>query len=279
MEIREISIDQINEPAFDVRTLIIKEDLDELAESIKATGLLYDILVFEVKGRYEIEDGHRRYLAHKMLGKQTISCKIIDSPENLRELRKLHANIHSKGLTATELSRTLNHLKTRFGYTHEQLAKLMGKTQGRISQLLGIQNWAPDIKEAMEDEKLSEHLGYELNKIKRPEMRKYYTKYALDGGATLNVVKSWVQKELIDESLPEPPEPPKMDLPPDDQPIVVWQRCACCSEDFDPQTLLIMRMCGECYADVRRIMPEIRQAIKEEKASRGVKKPSIEPED
>ena len=281
MELREISIDLIDEPEYDVRDTILREGLEELANSIKQVGILKPIRVFERNGRYEIEDGHRRYLAAKMAELPTIPCLVIDSPEKERDLKKLHANLFSEELTPIELSRTLHHLIDEYGYTQEELARLMGKSQGRISQILSLTRLPEDIIEAMEDRKISEHVGRALGQITDDAKRKYYLRYAIDGGATIDTVRGWVAREKAAEKAPEPPpETPPIEVKPEEIPAPRG-RCACCKKDFQLDHLMIMKFCGECYTDLRNIMPELYKAMKIEREGQKEQaepKPEEEPE-
>ncbi|MCD6126083.1 MAG: ParB/RepB/Spo0J family partition protein [Thaumarchaeota archaeon] len=265
MELKEINIDLIDEPEYDVRDTILREGLEELANSIKQVGILKPIRVFERNGRYEIEDGHRRYLAAKMAELPTIPCLVIDSPEKERDLKKLHANLFSEELTPIELSRTLHHLIDEYGYTQEELARLMGKSQGRISQILSLTRLPEDIIEAMEDRKISEHVGRALGQITDDAKRKYYLQYAIDGGATIDTVRGWVAREKAAERAPEPPpEAPPIEVKPEEVPVPKG-RCACCKKDFQLDHLMIMKFCGECYTDLRNIIPDLYKAMKMER--------------
>jgi len=267
VELRDLSVDLVDEPSYDVREYIIQEELEELTESIKAVGVLKPIRVFKVGDRYEIEDGHRRYLAAKAAGLQTIPALVVDSEEELREVKKLHANIFSKDLTPIELSRTLNYLRHKFNYSVDDLARLMGKSQGRISQLLALANYPSDLVELMEDGKLSEYQARYLNQIKDDKKRKYYAKYAVDRGATLETLRAWVQRERAEEELPPPQEDTYYPEPPSEPAYVPMARCSCCHNDFRQDTLLTMKFCGECYTDLTNLMPSIYAALRAERRS------------
>ena len=277
MRLEEISIDLIDEPSYDVRDTIMREGLEELSNSIRQVGVLKPIRVFERDGRYEIEDGHRRYLAARMAELPTIPCLVIDSPAKERDLKKLHANLFSEDLTPIELSRTLHHLIDEFGYTQEELARLMGKSQGRISQILSLTRLPEDIVEAMEDRKISEHIGRALGQITDDSKRQYYLRYAIDGGATIDTVRGWVAREKAAEMAPEPPpEVPPAEVKPEEYPAPKG-RCSCCRKDFQLDHLMIMKFCGECYTDLRNIMPELYKAMKMEREGRN-EQPEPEPE-
>jgi len=267
MRSESIPIDMIDEPGYDVRDVLVREELEELATSIRTVGVLQPVRVFERDGRYEIEDGHRRFLAAKMAGLHVIPCIVIDSEEKERDLKKLHANLFSKDLTPIELSRTLHHLKDDYGYSQEDLARLMGKSQGRISQLLALVNYHEDIKEAMEDRKISEHIGRALNQIPDEKKRKYYLRYAIDGGATIDTVRGWVAREKAELSAPVHPDEEVKPYVPGPEVEAPKGRCSCCRQDFQLDHLMIMKFCGECYTDLKNIMPELYKAMKQERAA------------
>lgn len=268
MKLKQIPLDLIDEPEYDVRTQIVLEELEELASSIKAVGVLKPLRVFERDARYEIEDGHRRYLSAKMVDVQVLPCIVIKSGDAEREYKKLHANLHSSMLTPMEQARTLHHLREKYGYSIEDLCQVMGKSQGRISQILALINYAPDIKELMEDRKISEHIGRALNKIKNTDKRKYYSQYAIDGGATINTVRGWVAREAAEATMPKPPPFDWERPPPPPEPTLIKGRCSCCRADFQLDTLMVIKFCGECYTDLMNIMPSLYKAMKIERTAR-----------
>lgn len=273
MDLREISIDEIDEPSYDVRSIIIEEDLEELAQSISEVGVLEPLRVFARDGRYEIEDGHRRYLAAKRIGLKLMPCIIIESGEGEREYKKLHANIHSATLTGLELARTMHHLIDEYGYTVENLSKVMRKSESRIRQILSIIKWFPDVVQAIEDHKISEGVGRYLNKVKDPAMRHYYMEYVIDGGATLNTVMAWAAKWEADQITPPQMQIDTSGPPPDMSYQPPTGRCTCCRTQVKIDGLLIMRFCGECYTDLQNAMPELWKVMREERADRFPDKP------
>jgi ParB family chromosome partitioning protein len=279
MRSKQIPIDQIDEPSYDVRDTLLREELEELARSIKIVGVLQPIRVFERNGRYEIEDGHRRYLAAKMAGKQVVPCIIVKSKPHESDIYKLHANIFSKDLTPIELSRTLHHLMDDYGYTQEDLAQLMGKSQGRISQILSLTKLPDDIVEAMEDRKISEHIGRELGKLENKKKRKYYLRYAIDGGATIDTVRGWVAREKAEAALSPEETQEQSPRPTIPAPEAPKGRCSCCKSDFVLDSLMIMKFCGECYTDLRNIMPELYKAMKQERIAQERQEPETEREE
>ena len=247
MNLKTVPLDLIDEPGFDVRAQIIAEDLEDLAVSINRVGVLQPLRVFSNNDRYEIEDGHRRYLAAKMAGLQALPCYVVDSPEEKREINKLHANLHKEDLSPLDLAVTLKHLMDTYHYTREELAHYIGRSESRVSQLLALLNYDPVVLEALQDQRISEQIARALQQIPDPEKRQYYLAYCLDGGATINTVRGWVQMERT-QAFTGTPLPTPSDSPPREASYEPMRhKCPCCIRMLDAQTFINIMVCADCH--------------------------------
>ena len=79
--IKEISLDLIDEPKLPMRENVQDDELDSLVASIKQFGLLEPLVVRPVDERFELIAGHRRLIAIRRLGKALIMCQIMDVDE------------------------------------------------------------------------------------------------------------------------------------------------------------------------------------------------------
>ena len=114
-------------------------DLNELAESIGELGILEPILVRpKGDGNYEIVCGQRRFKAAVLAGLDKVPCIIREMSDEEAYLAQLTENIQRHDLSDYEKARMLKYLIDKFGYTQEQLAKKIGKTQPWISHHLAI---------------------------------------------------------------------------------------------------------------------------------------------
>ena len=247
MNLKNVPLDLIDEPGFDVRAQIIAEDLEDLAVSISRVGVLNPLRVFDQDGRYEIEDGHRRFLAAKMTGLQEVPCYVVDSPEEKREINKLHANLHKEDLSPLDLAVTLKHLMDTYHYTREELAHYIGRSESRVSQLLALLNYDPIVLETLQDQRISEQIARALQQIPDPEKRQYYLAYCLDGGATINTVRGWVQMERTQAVTPALPERDLGTPPPDTPYEPMRHKCPCCIRMLDAQTFINIMVCADCH--------------------------------
>ena len=107
IEYREIALDDLVIGKGQVRTRDPGRDVDQLAESIKSQGLLQPIVVCEATqiGKWEILTGQRRFLAHKMLQRDTIAAAVLDEPVDEAEAKAISIteNLIRRNLSGPEL--------------------------------------------------------------------------------------------------------------------------------------------------------------------------------
>jgi len=266
MRLESLPLDMISEPRLDIRAWIAKEGLDELVASIRARGVLTPIRVWEDNGRYEIQDGHRRFLAAREAGLIKIPCIVLESKEDENEVDKIHANLCREDLSPLEISRHLHLLKDRYGYDNESLALLMGVGEGRIRQLLGLTKLDPVLLRAVEDKRIGERTATALQQVPNEERRHYLLNYSLDQGASVRVIEAWVRAEKAGLV-----QPPVWKGPPGEQPPPVEEgplklQCGCCHKRMDSNTMLSMTLDPECYAIAEKLFREIRKNLKKEES-------------
>jgi len=254
----------IQEPRLDIRAWISREKLDELRDLIIGHGFRDPITVREINGKYEIQDGHRRFLAAKEAGLITIPCIIVAESEEESEATKLILNLGREDLSPLEISRHLHILKDRYGYDNESLAKMMNVGDGRIRQLLGLTKLPENLITALEDKRIGERAARALAQIENEDRRKYLLQYALDGGATVQTIEAWVRKEK--SGMVEPPvyDGPMPEMQPPEEAGPSKLKCGCCDHFFNPNATTAMVLCGECRVYADKLFREIRKQLKEE---------------
>ncbi len=123
-------------------------DLTELVESVREKGVLEPLLVRHqpVSGRYMIISGERRYHAARAAGLRELPCieKDIDDAETLEIA--LIENLQRKDLTPFEAAEGVQALGERFGLTHEDIARKIGKGRSSVTELLSLRSIPEAIK-------------------------------------------------------------------------------------------------------------------------------------
>jgi len=106
MEVKEIDINILYVSEFNVRkTLEINEDdtsIGDLSNDIRTNGLINPITVRKMDDKYEIIAGQRRYLAYKLLNKNSISCSIVDVSSQKAEELSLVENVQRNPMTNSD---------------------------------------------------------------------------------------------------------------------------------------------------------------------------------
>jgi ParB family chromosome partitioning protein len=117
-------------------------DLRELTESVREKGVLEPLLVrfISSEGCFYIISGERRYHAARAAGLREVPCieKSVDDAETLEIA--LIENIQRKDLTAFEEADGLHRLATQFEYTHEDMAKKIGRARSSVTETLSLRN-------------------------------------------------------------------------------------------------------------------------------------------
>ena len=133
------------------RTRMDEGALYELAESIKAQGIMQPILVRQLKdgpnaGKYEIIAGERRSRAAKLAGLDSVPVLVRDVPNEAAAAMALIENIQREDLNPLEEAQGLQRLFKEFGLTHELAAHAEGRSRSAASNLLRLLNLAEPVQ-------------------------------------------------------------------------------------------------------------------------------------
>lgn len=133
------------------RTRMDEGALYELAESIKAQGIMQPILVRQLQdgvnaGKYEIIAGERRFRAAKIAGLDEVPVLVRDVPNEAAAAMSLIENIQREDLNPLEEAQGLQRLIKEFGLTHETAAQAVGRSRSAASNLLRLLNLAEPVQ-------------------------------------------------------------------------------------------------------------------------------------
>ncbi len=156
-ELAKLPLDLLQRGRYQPRMDMRPETLTELADSIKAQGVVQPIVVrpLEVPGngesqRYEIIAGERRWRAAQLAGLSEIPAVIRHIPDEAAIAVALIENIQRENLNPLEEARALSRLITEFGLTHQQTADAVGRSRVGVSNLLRLLELSPEVCELLE---------------------------------------------------------------------------------------------------------------------------------
>jgi ParB family chromosome partitioning protein len=133
------------------RTRMDEGALYELAESIKAQGIMQPILVRKLSsgehaGKFEIIAGERRFRASKLAGLESVPVLVRDVPDEAAAAMALIENIQREDLNPLEEAQGLQRLVKEFGLTHELAAQAVGRSRSAASNLLRLLQLAEPVQ-------------------------------------------------------------------------------------------------------------------------------------
>jgi ParB family transcriptional regulator, chromosome partitioning protein len=149
-----LPLDQLRPGKYQPRTKMNPESLRELAESIKAQGVMQPVLVRSVGDGYEIIAGERRVRAASMAGLQEVPVIVKQVPDNAALAMALIENIQREDLNPLEEAHGVQRLIREFDFTHEQAAQAIGRSRSATSNLLRLTNLAAPVQQMVLDGKL-----------------------------------------------------------------------------------------------------------------------------
>ncbi len=150
MEVLELPLNRVIPDPEQPRKYFDEQALSELAESIKAHGLLQPILVrSNGNGMYVVVHGERRLKAHQIAQLLTIKCIVSDMGDSEAKNAQVIENLIREDLSDMELAREFQR-RLDAGATHEGIAKAIGKSRAFVSQRLGLLRLSIERQEQLE---------------------------------------------------------------------------------------------------------------------------------
>lgn len=150
--LQHFPLDMIQPGKYQPRMDMSQESLEELADSIRAQGLVQPIVVRPIDGgHYEIIAGERRWRASKLAGLESIPILIKEVSDRNAIAMALIENIQRENLNPMEEANALHRLREEFELTHQQTAEAVGKSRTTITNLLRLRNLNDDVKKLLEN--------------------------------------------------------------------------------------------------------------------------------
>ena len=175
-KVLQVAIEDIIPNRFQPRLAFDEEGLKELSESIKQHGIIQPLVLRRLGNKYEIIAGERRFKAATMAGLRQVPAIISDIDDNKSAEIALVENIQRRNLTPIEEAKSYKNLLDRGYMTQEQLAEKMGVSQSSIANKLRLLNLAPEVQDALLQEKISERHARSLLALPKEEQAEWLKK-------------------------------------------------------------------------------------------------------
>jgi len=185
----QLDIDLIEPSPYQPRTRFREEALDELARSIKASGIIQPLVVRPVGNRFQLIAGERRWRAAQRAGLDRVSAIVRQVPDELALEMTLVENIQREDLNAIEAARAFERLMDEFELTQEAVAERTGKDRTTVANAIRLLKLEPTIQEWIEEAKLTAGHGRALLAVMDPQLRMRYAQRAARGALTVRQIE------------------------------------------------------------------------------------------
>ena len=185
----QIDIDLIEPSPYQPRTRFREDALDELARSIKSSGIIQPIVVRPIGSRFQLIAGERRWRAAQRAGLKQVTAIIRAVPDELALEMTLVENIQREDLNAMEQARAFERLMEEFDATQEAVAERTGKDRATVANSIRLLKLEPTIQDWIEEGKLTAGHGRALLAVADTQLRMRYAQRAARGGLTVRQIE------------------------------------------------------------------------------------------
>ncbi len=199
--LKQIPVELLRRGQYQPRIDIRQDTLEDLAESIRAPGIVQPIIARPVGKdgnvqRYEIVAGERRWRAAQMAGLEKIPAIVRDVPDEAAIAMALIENIQREDLNPLEESRALDRLIREFDLTHAEAAKAVGRSRAAVSNLLRLQELSEKVKSMLEARQLEMGHARALLSISNAVQQHDAARQVVKKGMSVRETESLVRRML-----------------------------------------------------------------------------------
>jgi ParB family chromosome partitioning protein len=198
----QVDIDLIDPSPYQPRTHFRELALEELAQSIRASGIVQPLVVRRRNDRYELIAGERRWRAAQRAELPRVPVVIRDVPDERAIEMTLVENLQREDLNPIEQAHAFERLTTEFHLTQEQVAERTGKDRATIANALRLLKLEDAIQNLLEEGELSAGHGRALLAIADGPTRLELARRAAKGGMTVRQVERFAARPARQAAVP-----------------------------------------------------------------------------
>ena len=202
-----LPVDAISPNPSQPRQVFSPDDLQALADSIRALGILQPLTVRRCPQGWELIAGERRLRAAQLLGMDQVPCLSVQADSSASSLLALVENLQRRDLDFWEEAQALASILDTFRLSQEELARRIGKSQSAVANKLRLLKLPPDILQALRDGGCTERHARALLRLEDPALLQKAVEQIL--ADQLTVAQTECLVELLLSPPPEPAPKPK----------------------------------------------------------------------
>ena len=198
-KVEQIFVEDIIPNRFQPRLTFDEEALQELADSIKAHGVIQPLVLRRIGNKYEIIAGERRYKASCLAGLKTVPAIVREMSDNESAEVALIENVQRKNLTSIEEAQSYKSLLDRGYLTQSDLAEKIGVAQPTIANKMRLLNLCDEVQNALLNEQISERHARSLLQLENPDDQKKMLDRIIKERLTVKQLDNEIKKMLHSE--------------------------------------------------------------------------------
>lgn len=196
----KVNIDKVESNPYQPRTIFIEEEIKELAESIKESGLLHPLVLRPQEDGYQIIAGERRLRALKMLGEKKCPAIIKDIDDQTMAQLALVENLQRKDLHFFEEALGYQRMLFSFNMTQAELGKKVGRSQSAIANKLRLLRLPTKLRESIIEKSLSERHARALLTINSPALQAKILEEVINSELSVAKTEALIAKTIEEEN-------------------------------------------------------------------------------
>ena len=194
--LRNIAIEAISPNPYQARTVWNEQELAELAESIRANGVIQPIIVRPAGTGYELIAGERRFRATKLASLTTIPALVRQATDEQLHEWALVENIHRVDLNPIERAKAYRDYLSTFSLTQAEAAERLGEGRSVVAHYLRLLDLPQEIKQMLANGQLSMGHARAILALPTDELRRKLANRAMAGRLSVREVERLVRKYL-----------------------------------------------------------------------------------
>ena len=212
-ELQELPLDLLQPGRFQPRRVIDADRIAELAESIRAQGLVQPVLVRPMENagdsepRYEIIAGERRWRAAQHAGLERLPAVVRTLSDNEAAMAALVENVQREDLSAIELAEALRGILAMSGGTHKEVAQAIGFSRAAVSNTLRLLELGDVARNLLAERKLDMGHARALLAVSNPARQAALARRIAEGNLSVREAERLVQAEQRPDKEAKPRDP------------------------------------------------------------------------
>ncbi|MHC4174129.1 MAG: ParB/RepB/Spo0J family partition protein [Planctomycetota bacterium] len=194
--LQEVSIDAISPNPYQARTVWNEQDLADLAESIRANGVIQPIIVRPTASGYQLIAGERRLRAAQLASLTTIPVLVRQASDEQLHEWALVENIHRANLNPIERARAYQNYLSTFSLTQAEAAHRLGEDRSVIANHVRLLDLPQEIKQMLSDGQLTMGHARAILALPTDELRRKLANRAMAGRFSVREVERLVRRYL-----------------------------------------------------------------------------------